>query len=51
MNSFSRSRRSRRRRRSRSSPAQREAHQLKRKKNLTSSRGKIPSASEENFQF
>jgi len=49
MNSFSRSRRSRRRRRSRSSPAQREAHQLKRKKNLTSSRGKIPSASEENF--
>jgi hypothetical protein len=42
MSSFSRSRRRRRRRRSRSrtSPAQREPHQLKRKKNLTSSRGK-----------
>jgi hypothetical protein len=37
MSSFSRSRR----KRSRSSPAQREAHQLKRKKNLTSSRGKF----------
>jgi hypothetical protein len=37
MSSFSRSRRRRRR----SSPAQREAYQLKRKKNLTSSRGKF----------